>query len=192
MTWPDFRSVQEKDVMDSINQQQEEKNHEDLRGSEAAKKIKELTEKAKNCFFCTNAQAGKPFATRPMSVQKIDDNGTFWFLSSIDSHKNAEIKQNNQVQLLFQGSTYSDFLSVEGTATINQDKEKIKELWEPILKTWFTDGVDDARITVIRVTPDDGYYWDNKHGQVVAFAKQIAGAIMGKTLDDSIEGSLKV
>ena len=177
--------------MDSINKQQEEENYKELQGDEAAKKIKELTEKAKNCFFCTSVQTGQPFATRPMSVQQIDDDGTFWFLSSIDSHKNEEINTDSQVQLLFQGSTYSDFLSVIGTATISQDKAKIKELWEPVLKTWFTDGVDDARITVIKVVPNDGYYWDTKHGQVVAFAKQIAGAIIGKTMDDSIEGKLR-
>ena len=178
--------------MDSINKNQEEENYKDLHGSEAAGKIKELSEKAKNCFFCTNVSDGQPFATRPMSVQKIDDNGIFWFLSASDSHKNAEIGKDSKVQLLFQGSTYSDFLSVVGTASISTDKTKIKELWEPILKTWFTEGVDDPRVTVISVTPDEGYYWDNKHGQVVAFAKQIAGAIMGKTMDDSIEGKLKV
>ncbi|RYY56080.1 MAG: general stress protein [Chitinophagaceae bacterium] len=178
--------------MDSINKNQEEENHRDLSGSEAAKKMKELTEKAKNCFFCTNTSNGQPFATRPMSVQKIDDDGTFWFLSSVDSHKNEEIKMDSNVQLLFQGSTYSDFLSVKGTALISKDKAKIKELWEPILKTWFTEGIDDPRVTVIQVTPDDGYYWDNKHGQVVAFAKQLAGAVMGKTMDDSIEGKLSV
>jgi hypothetical protein len=38
--------------------------------------------------------------------------------------------------------------------------------------------------------PWEGYYWDTKHGKLVAFAKQIAGAVMGKTLDDSIEGKL--
>ncbi|MET0635642.1 MAG: pyridoxamine 5'-phosphate oxidase family protein [Chitinophagaceae bacterium] len=178
--------------MDSINKQQKEDNYKDLHGNEAARKIKELTEKAGNCFFCTNTQATESFATRPMSVRQINDDGIFWFLSSVDSNKNAEIKSNNKVRLLLQGSTYSDFLSIEGTATISQDKEMIKELWEPILKTWFTDGIDDPRITVIRVTPDDGYYWDNKHGQLIAFAKQMAGAIMGKTTDDSIEGKLKL
>jgi hypothetical protein len=38
----------------------------------------------------------------------------------------------------------------------------------------------------------DGYYWDNKHGNAVAFAKITLGAMLGKTLDDSIEGTLKV
>ena len=27
---------------------------------------------------------------------------------------------------------------------------------------WFTEGVRDPRITVIKVTPEDGYYWDTK------------------------------
>lgn len=94
------------------------------------------------------------------------------------------------VQLLFQGSAHSDFVAFSGNAYVSKDKQKIKELWEPILKTWFTDGVDDERITIIKVKPVQGYYWDTKHGKLVAFAKQIAGAAAGKTLDDSIEGKL--
>ncbi len=178
--------------MNSINQQQPEENYKELQGEEATKKIKELTNSAKTCFFCTNNAPGKPFATRPMSVQKIDDDGNFWFLSANDSHKNNELLADPSVQLLFQGSAYSDFMNVYGTATISQDKEKIKELWEPILKVWFTEGIDDPRISVIKVEPTEGYYWDTKHGQAVAFIKRLAGAAMGKTTDDSIEGKLKV
>ena len=178
--------------MDSINQQQEEENMKDLHGSEANEKIKELVNKTKTCFFCTSLQAGKPFATRPMSVQKLDDDGVFWFLSSNDSHKNQDLQSDPNVQLLFQGSAHSDFLNLYGTATISEDKEKIKELWEPLLKTWFTEGVDDPRISVIKVEPVEGYYWDTKHGNAVAFVKMVAGAIIGKTMDDSIEGNLNV
>src|ERR1043165_392208 len=126
-----------------------------------------------------------------MSVQQGDDNGGIWVLSAVDSHKNEELQRDPHVQLLFQGSDYSDFLSLYGTASISKDKDKIKELWEPMVKTWFTEGIDDPRITVIKVEPQDGYYWDTKHGQMVSFVKQIAGAIMGKTLDDSIEGTVK-
>lgn len=177
--------------MNSINQQQPEDNREDMQGTEAIKKMRELTDKAKTCFFCTRASSGLPFDVRPMSVQKLDDDGTFWFLSADDSHKNAELEQDPTVQLLFQGSAHSDFLSVQGRATISRDKEKIKELWEPIIKTWFTGGVDDPRITVIKVVPESGYYWDNKHGDFVAGIKMLYGAAVGKTLDDSIEGTLQ-
>ena len=96
------------------------------------------------------------------------------------------------MQLLFQGSANSDFLCINGRAEILKDKNKIDELWNGIMKAWFTEGKDDPRITIIKVTPTDGYYWDTKHGEAIAFAKTIIGAISGKTLDDSLEGKIKV
>ena len=178
--------------MDSINKQQTEDNRKDLFTEEATEKIKELVSKSKTCFFCTDIVTGRPFATRPMAVQDVDDDGNLWFLSADDSHKNQELKSDQHVQLLFQGSSYSDFLTLYGITTITKDKKKIDELWQPIYKTWFTAGKDDPRITVIKVRPQDGYYWDTKHNAVVGILKRAAGAVMGKTLDDSIEGTIKV
>lgn len=178
--------------MNSIDQQQTEENRAPLSGAEAIEKIKELGGKMQTCFFSTDLKAGRAAATRPMSVQQIDRDGNLWFLSADDSHKNAEIKKDPRVQLYFQGSAHADFMTISGTAKISTDRQKIEELWEPIVKTWFTEGIDDPRITVIQVKPEDGYYWDTKHGKMIAFIKMIAGAITGKTLDDSIQGGLKV
>ena len=71
-----------------------------------------------------------------------------------------------------------------------QAQEKIKELWQPILKVWFTEGEDDPRISVIKVVPEEGYYWDTKNNMAVGLVKRMAGAVMGKTIDDSIEGNI--
>lgn len=70
------------------------------------------------------------------------------------------------------------------------DKTIIKELWKSIIKTWFTGGVDDPRITALRFAPTAGYYWDTKHGIAIAGVKMVLGAVLGKTMDDSIEGRL--
>jgi len=176
--------------MDSINQNQPEKNHEDLAGAAAIKKMSELIDKAKTCFFCTSLDNGEVDA-RPMNVLQVDEQGNLWFLSSSDSHKNQELQHDAKVRLFFQGSPHSEFLQLEGRATISRDKAKIKELWNFILKTWFTEGQDDPRITVIKVAPSHGYYWDNKHGNAIAGVKMMIGAAVGVTLDDSIEGNLK-
>lgn len=177
--------------MDSINKNQPEDNFKDLFGQEALDKIKELAKKAGSCFFCTRIKEGQAFDTRPMSAEHIDENGNFWFLSANDSHKNEELQQDPAVQMLFQGSSYSDFMSLYGKATISTDKQKIDELWDPMMKTWFTEGKDDPRITVIKFTPTEGYYWDTKHGMAVALAKRAYGAVVGETYDDSIEGNIK-
>ncbi|MCC2962524.1 pyridoxamine 5'-phosphate oxidase family protein [Massilia sp. IC2-278] len=176
--------------MDSINKQQPEENRRDLAGEEARARIKEMADDAKTCFFTTHGSLGDSRGVRPMSVLQADDDGTLWFMSAIDSHKNAELKADPNVKLYFQADKHAGFLELDGVATISQDKAKIKELWDFTLKTWFTEGEDDPRITVIGVTPRAGYYWDNKHGQAVAGAKMLVGAAIGKTLDDSIEGRL--
>jgi general stress protein 26 len=176
--------------MTSINQNQPEKNHQDLQGPEAIRKLRELIGKAQNCFFCT--AGGSTLSSRPMNVRQVDDAGTLWFLSASDSQQNRDVATNRAVKLYFQGSPHSDFLHLVGDATILTDRAKIKELWEPILKTWFTDGMEDPRITVIQFVPTEGYYWDTKHGNLVAGIKMMLGAAIGKTLDDSIEGMLTV
>ena len=94
------------------------------------------------------------------------------------------------MRLFFQGSEHAGFLTLTGTATVSRDKKRIKDLWKSILKVWFTEGEDDPRITAIKVTPNDSYYWDTKHGNAVSGIKILVGAVIGKTLDDSIEGEL--
>jgi general stress protein 26 len=125
-----------------------------------------------------------------MNVRKVDDDGSLWFLSAGDSHANEELANNPNVRLFFQGSKHSDFLQLNGRAAISRDKAMIDELWEPVIKTWFTEGKDDPLITVIQVTPAEGYYWDTQHGTPVAAAKMLIGAATGKTMDDSIQGRL--
>ncbi len=176
--------------MDSINKNQPEENFKNLIGQEAHDKITQLAKKAGSCFFCTKIVTGQPFRTRPMAAENIDDDGNFWFLSANDSHKNRDISENPSVQLLFQGSAHSDFLTLFGTASISTDRQKIKELWNPFMKTWFTEGEEDPRITVIKFAPSQGYYWDTKHGMAVAMVKRAYGAVVGETYDDSIEGNI--
>ncbi|NBL63694.1 pyridoxamine 5'-phosphate oxidase family protein [Flavobacterium sp. NST-5] len=177
--------------MNSINKNQPEDNLKNLSGEQARKKIKELAEKASSCFFCTDIKTGSPVSVRPMAPEKIDEEGNFWFLSADDSHKNIDVQKDPYVQLLFQGSSHSDFLSLYGKVDVSRNQEKIDELWDPMMKTWFTEGKEDPRITVLKFSPVEGYYWDTKHGMAVALLKRVYGAIKGETFDDSVEGEVK-
>jgi general stress protein 26 len=178
--------------MNSINRNQAENTREDLYGRQAVEQIREVVDKAETCFLCTAVKTGDSKGVRPMNVREVDDEGNLWFLSAEDSHTNKEISLNPCVKLFFQGSAHADFLYLCGHATISREKERIRELWEPVIKTWFTGGVDDPRITVIKVTPTEGYYWDTKHGNLVAGMKMMVGSMVGKTVDDSIEGRIAV
>ncbi len=158
-----------------------------LHGREAIRKIKELVGEIDICMFCTY-ENGK-LISRPMSAQQVDDEGNIWFLSDKNSEKNKALEANNKVELLYaQGN--QKFISIHGQASISFDKEKIKELWSPIAKIWFKEGEDDPNVSLIKVSFEDGYYWDTKHGKMVEIAIMAAALLTGKTMDDGIEGTL--
>jgi general stress protein 26 len=159
-----------------------------LNSEDAISKVKELASEITTCMFGTYEST--KFFTRPMSTQQVDDDGNLWFLSSRDSLKNKQIANDGRVELIYsQGN--EKFVSIHGNASLSYNKEKIKELWQPIAKIWFTEGVDDPRISAIKVSFSEGYYWDTKHGKMVELAIMAAALVSGKTMDDGIEGKLK-
>ena len=162
-----------------------------LHDEEAIKKIKELVNDITTCMFCTQVQ-NLPFKTRPMATLEVDEDGNLWFMSSRESNKNDEIKSDDLVQLIYAKGGDSEFLSLSGKAYIEKDQQRIDELWNVYAKAWFQGGKDDPNITVIKVIPEEAYYWDTVHGKVVSLLKIAASVVSGKTMDDGIEGKISV
>lgn len=171
---------------------QELESHEaSLSGTQAVTEIKKIADAARICLFGTLPDHA-PLTVRPMAVQSVDEAGNLWFLSSRVSHTNRHIAEDSRVQLLFANPGKSEYMTLNGVATISDDRALREQHWTPIAKTWFNEGVDDPDLTVVKVEAHDGYYWDTKHGKTVSFLKIAAGMISGKTIDDSIEGKVRL
>jgi general stress protein 26 len=169
-----------------------DENREDLRGPAAMSKLREIVDTAKVCFFCTQVPAGDPGGARPMTVREVDEDGNLWFLSASDSSANQELARNPSVRLFFQGSDYADFMQLNGQATVSTDRERIHQLWTKLAERWFTGGKDDPRVTVIKVEPTEGYYWDTQGNIAVSGIKMVIGAVLRKPMEDSVQGKLDV
>ncbi len=59
------------------------------------------------------------------------------------------------------------YVSVSGRAQVVTDRSKIKELWTPLMKTWFPKGEDDPEICLIRVRAESAEYWDSPSSTIV-------------------------
>lgn len=163
----------------------------DLTHTEGIKKLKEIAEDIRVCMFCT-ATDNIPFATRPMGTQQVDAAGNFWFFSSADSDKNSEIKDDQQVQLIYSKASDAHFLSVTGKATIIRDRKKIDELWDKLAQAWFKGGKEDPNLTLICVKPENAYYWDTLNGKMISLIKIAISAFSGQQSDGGVEGKIKL
>ncbi|MGA9639304.1 pyridoxamine 5'-phosphate oxidase family protein [Flavobacterium sp.] len=166
---------------------------ENLKNNKAIEKLKELAEDARICMFSTELTK-LPVNSRPMGLQECDLQGNLWFLSSQESNKNFEISEDNRVQLYFMNNSSAEYLSIYGKAYIYKDQETIEEQWSPMAKPWFKDGKEDPNVTVIRVTPDEIYYWDTKAGKFMTMLSIFSAVALGSETDndDGVEGKLNI
>lgn len=163
-----------------------------FKNKEGVEKLKHLVGEINICLFCSNIKTDEGATCRPMGAQKTDEDGNIWFFSEANSDKNREIKLDNHVQLFFAHPGKSAYLVVNGEAEIIFDKNKIEELWTPLLKTWFKEGKDDPSISIVKVNTTSAYYWDTDGNKMINFLKMVVSATTGATLSIGKEGAIKV
>jgi general stress protein 26 len=42
----------------------------------------------------------------------------------------------------------------------------MKELWNPIMKAWFPEGLHDPKILLVKAEPEEVEYWDNSSSKI--------------------------
>ena len=163
----------------------------ELRGEEGRKKIAELAKGIHICMMTTACKDGS-ISARPMAVQDEPFNGTMWFLTRQQSNKVEDIEQDQHVNLAFADPSNQKYIALKGRASVNQDRAKIKELWNPMYKAWFPGGEDDPQITVVKVDIDEGDYWESTGGKLVFGIKYLAAAVTGGNMPTGDAGHVEV
>jgi len=164
---------------------------ENLISTKAIEKLQDIAKDARTSMLHTNLNAF-PNSCRPMSLQTADEEGNLWYLSSSESSQNEEIAKDSRVQVTFQNNSNYEYLVVHGHAEILKDKATIDKYWTEFANAWF-DGKEDPRVTVIKVKPEGGYYWDTQNGKIIASMKMLFSAITGADIDDGgVSGKLKL
>lgn len=163
---------------------------ENLNKEESLKKLKEHIGDASVGMMLTGFDK-KPINAVPMYTKKVDEKGDLWFLSGRNSEHNKELMKNHDVQLLYSNTDDMEFLSVYGEAEISSDEKIIEELYSSTDNNYF-EGKDDPEVTVIRVRPQEAYYWDNKSNKYVTLLKMGVGAVTGKQQDIGEKGKMRL
>lgn len=142
---------------------------------ESIDKIKDLTEGIDFCMLTTID--GGHLRSRPMSTQEFELDGDLWFFTSDNTHKIEEIDKDNRVNVAYSKTDNNTYVSLSGRGEVSKDRAKIEELWNPILKAWFPEGLDDPHLCLLKVTVEHAEYWDapsSKIVQLVGFVKALA------------------
>ncbi len=104
----------------------------------------------------------------PMSHVDIDDHGDLWFFTS--NKMRQDIKHDSSVHLIYLHEPAGTYLYIDGVARVVNNKAKMKELFNPFIRTWFPNGLEDNNISLVAVHPVVVEYWVNE-SRVLAYNK---------------------
>jgi general stress protein 26 len=124
---------------------------------------------------------GDKLRARPMAAYVERDDNAIYFLADARRHKDTEIARDPNVNLSFADAGSQKYVSLSGTATISNDRAKIKDLFGTPAKAWW-ESADDPNIRVLKIAPDDAEFWDSPR-KVVSYVKMAAAAVTGSRPD---------
>ena len=123
--------------------------------------------------------------SRPMAIQLVEGDERLYLLTSEDSGKVLAIRTDHNVNVVCADAGASRFLSVCGSARILQDRQKIKALWNPMMKAWFPNGPESPDICLIVIEMHEAEFWDAPTGKWVQLFKIAKAALSGRRYEAS-------
>ena len=159
--------------------------HDDLPAREKIRELHKLIDGIEIAMLTTRDVSGHLMA-RPMATQQHQDAVHVWFMTSSESHKVEEIGSDPAVNVSYMNAS-KEWISISGTATLNRDRDRIREFYKPDWKAWFSDdggdrngGPQDPRIVLIEIKANHVTYFKvNEPRPLVLF--EIARAALTKS-----------
>ncbi len=100
----------------------------------------------------TTPDATGALASRPLTVQRVDAEGTVWFL--VDAQADWVADRIDTANVAFVDD--DTWVSVTGTATLVQDPAVIDDLGDPVSDAWFD---EDTPPGALRIDVGHADYW---------------------------------
>jgi general stress protein 26 len=107
----------------------------------------------------TTADREGGFHTRPVQTLQADADGTLWFFTDWGSPKADELRHDVRVSLGYADPAKNVYAALNGSGRLLRDAQRAKELWSVEQRAYYPDGPQDARLAVLRVTPERAEYW---------------------------------
>jgi general stress protein 26 len=130
--------------------------------------------------------------SRAMAMQERRSGIDLWFVTSTETEKVEELRANPEVNVSFVDAGSREWVSVSGTATINDDRALIRQLYQLDWKIWFQDsgdptkgdgGPDDPRIVLLDIDAHTVHYFKSEDSRPVALFKVARAFVTGKKPD---------
>lgn len=137
----------------------------------------------KDTRFCmlSHRHADGSLHSHPLTMQNRslpEGNPSIYFFVSAKTEVGQRLRADGNVNLSFANVKDDTWVSITGTATVLEDAQKKKELFDVIDKAWF-DSPQDPSLELVEVRIDEAEYWNVKENKLLQLLKMGKAAATG-------------
>jgi len=148
-------------------------------GRAGMRKLRRLVKGIRVAMMTTTNSDGS-LHSRPMATcEGLDEGGSLWFFTSCDTEKVKEINADHHVNVTYSDPDDDRYVAITGRAELVRDRERMRELWTPLLRAWFPRGLEEPDIALLRVDVERAEYWDPSAGVLSAIVSRVRKAVTG-------------
>jgi len=129
----------------------------------------------------TTADAEGKLVAHPLTIQEAEFDGDLWFLVSKSSSPATNLAANPRAGVSL--SSNDSWVSLSGSAALVDDPAKVRELWNPVVEAWFTEGPDDPDVGLLKFTAESAEYWDTPGGRIASVVSFVKSKLTGEAYD---------
>jgi len=132
---------------------------------ELLRTAREIVGKVTFAVSITNGADGTASA-RIVQTSPLSETWTLRFMTDRRSRKIAEIERSGRMTMLYQLDRDGAYVTLVGTARINDNVETKRAIWNPASLKWHPGGPDDPNVVLIEFTTDRIELWSSLQGIV--------------------------
>ena len=117
----------------------------------------------------------------PLTTQNrsLDPGEPLWFFVSRQTEVGERLRADGNVCLSYADLKEDRWISVTGEATISEDLETKRKLFNALAKAWFPGGAEDPDLELVEVRIAGAEYWDIKESKTTQLLKMATAAVTG-------------
>lgn len=143
----------------------------------------DLWEMIKDIKFAmlTHRHADGTLHSHPLTTQNrsLKPGEPLYFFVSKQTEVGQRLRADGNVCLSYADLKEDRWISVSGQATISDDMDTKKKLFNALAKAWFPGGADDPDLELVEVRIMNAEYWDIKESKVTQLLKMATAAVTG-------------
>lgn len=120
-----------------------------------------------------NAWAPRPH-TRPMTMLRVDDDGTTYFVADRESLPTSRVRSRRRALITLQST--NRFAALDGRLDVRDDRTLLRDIWTRGCDFFF-DGPEDPRAVALVFHPEKVETWDSSGAKGLRFLFEAAKAL---------------